>query len=88
MTRRDSLHSLAATALLAATPALPLTAGAAPVADVAFLAQLRELAAKVLDTQNEKVRSIQERDYEWAARMRNRELALQSQITELLLGQA
>lgn len=71
MTRRASLHSLAATALLAAAPALPLPSEAAPAADAAVLARLRELAAKVLDTQNEKVRSVKAHDYEWAARMRS-----------------
>ena len=71
MTRRASLHSLAATALLAATPALPLPSEAAPTADAAVLAQLRELAAKVLDTQNEKVRNVKAHDYKWGTRMRN-----------------
>ena len=69
-------------------PALPLSSEAAPAAGAAVLARLRELAAKVLDAQDEKVRSVKAHDYEWAARMRDRELALQSQITELLLGQA
>ncbi len=87
MTRRASLHSLTATALLAATPALALPAGTGASPEATVLAELRELAAQLVSARAEKVQRIKTQDYEWATRLRDRELALQERITALLLAQ-